>query len=595
MGLSALFSWNLFFSGIKSTETYYLNLGTWIDLDVFKVDWAFSFNPLSKAMFVIVSTISFLVQLYSLEYMKNDPKITQFLAYLSWFTFYMYCLIFGDNFLILFLGWEGVGLCSYLLISFWSERVQANKAAMKAMIVNRVSDYALTMGFAAIYKVFNTLDFDTFFSLLPYFSDTTFTFYKTFTVNAYTMMATLLFLGAMGKSAQILLHTWLPDAMEGPTPVSALIHAATMVTAGIYLVIKCSPLFEYTPKVLIMITCCGALTICFAGIVGAFQYDIKKVIAYSTCSQLGYMILACGASQYHLSFFHLATHAFFKALLFLSAGALIHSYLGEQDLRKFGAADTLVPFTAAMFTIGNAALIGTPFLSGFFSKDLIIEVFYVKYTVLSLPLLSLTLIGVLFTSIYTTQSIVYLYANRFYTCTKTTAAHIHETPILMAVPLMCLALGSIFYGYYFKELFVGFGTNYWQNSIYIDPNNNIQFDAEFIPFFIKILPAVITCIAGGIFDEFVLISPKLARDFTLFQSGKWHFDTVYNNLCNYPFLEACYINVVQIIDKGFAELLTPVFFKEFLNVYCGWFTNMQTLYSYRVLNLIALLIFMYAI
>lgn len=331
-------------------------------------------------MLLVVNIVSFLVHLYSTDYMSHDPNIARFMSYISLFTFFMLILITGDNFVLLFLGWEGVGLCSYLLISFWYTRIQANKSAIKALIVNRISDFGLTIGIIIIYSIFKSLNFATVFALTPFFYGKSF-FFLGFDCDILSVIAGLLFFGACGKSAQIGLHTWLPDAMEGPTPVSALIHAATMVTAGVFLIIKCSPIFEYAPTVLTIITFVGALTAFFSATAGLVQNDIKKVIAYSTCSQLGYMIFACGVSSYHVSLFHLANHAFFKALLFLSAGSIIHSLSNEQDMRKYGGIMNLLPFTSIMLLIGSLSLMGLPFLTGFYSKDLILEIAYSKYTI----------------------------------------------------------------------------------------------------------------------------------------------------------------------------------------------------------------------
>ena len=477
MFLNVICTLILFYKVCILRKICFIKLGTWIYSDSFQVDWGFSFDNLTVSMLFVVNVVSALVHLYSTDYMAHDPHLPRFMSYLSLFTFFMLMLITGDNFVILFLGWEGVGICSYLLISFWYTRLQANKAAIKALVVNRVADFTLTIGMVAIYFVFQSLDFHVVFPLAPFFVNSTFVFCN-YDLPVLTVICSLLFLGAMGKSAQIGLHTWLPDAMEGPTPVSALIHAATMVTAGVFLIIKCSPLYEYVPTVLSVITFVGATTAFFSATVGLVQNDIKKVIAYSTCSQLGYMIFACGLSSYHVSFFHLVNHAFFKALLFLSAGAIIHSLSNEQDMRKYGALASLLPFTSVMLLIGSLSLMGFPFLTGFYSKDLILELALTKYTFEGSFAYTLGLVTAFFTSYYSFRVFYMTFISKNNSF-RTVMAHIHELPLKMAIALMVLSLGSIFFGYLAKDLFVGLGTDFWNHSIFILPQNNNQLDAEF--------------------------------------------------------------------------------------------------------------------
>jgi len=467
----------IFYKTSFCERLYFVKLGTWIYSDIFQIDWGFYIDNLTITMLIVVNVVSALVHLYSTDYMAHDPHLSRFMSYLSLFTFFMLILVTGDNFAILFLGWEGVGLCSYLLISFWYTRLQANKAAIKALIVNRVADFALTIGMVTIFFVFKSLDFHVVFPLAPFFLNSTITFLN-FEIPVLPMICTLLFVGAMGKSAQIGLHTWLPDAMEGPTPVSALIHAATMVTAGVFLIIKCSPLFEYVPSVLSFITFIGATTAFFSATIGLVQNDIKKVIAYSTCSQLGYMVFACGLSNYHVSLFHLANHAFFKALLFLSAGAIIHSLSNEQDMRKYGSLSPLLPFTSIMLLIGSLSLMGFPFLTGYYSKDLILELAFTKYTVEGSFAYALGLITAFFTSYYSFRVfyMTFIYKNNSF---RQVILHVHELPYKMAIALSILSLGSIFLGYFSKDLLVGLGTDFWNQSIFILPRNNNQLDAEF--------------------------------------------------------------------------------------------------------------------
>jgi proton-translocating NADH-quinone oxidoreductase chain L len=512
MFLNVLFTLCVFYKVSVCEQLYFVKLKTWVYSDTFQVDWGFQVDNLTMTMLIVVNVVSALVHLYSTDYMAHDPHLSRFMSYLSLFTFFMLLLITGDNFLILFLGWEGVGLCSYLLISFWYTRIQANKAAIKALVINRVADMALTIGMAVIFFAFNSLDFSVVFALAPFLLDTTIVFLN-YELPVLTLICVLLFIGAMGKSAQIGLHTWLPDAMEGPTPVSALIHAATMVTAGVFLIIKCSPLFEYVPSVLSFITFVGATTAFFAATIGLVQNDIKKVIAYSTCSQLGYMMFACGLSNYHVSLFHLANHAFFKALLFLSAGAIIHSLSNEQDMRKYGNLSPLLPFTSIMLLIGSLALMGFPFLTGYYSKDLILELAFTKYTVEGSFAYGLGLITAMFTSFYSFRVfyMTFIQTNNTY---RKSIFNIHELPYKMAFALAVLSLGSIFLGYFAKDLLVGLGTDFWSHSIFILPKNNNQLDAEFFGlkelagtdimnstrsyFFIKILPFATSLFSVGL-------------------------------------------------------------------------------------------------
>merc|ERR1711871_348739 len=358
--------------GVCGSPTY-VRLGPWMEVDWMDASWGFQFDALTSSMMVIVTLISTLVHLYSTEYMSHDPHQPRFMSYLSLFTFFMIMLITAENLVQLFLGWEGVGLCSYLLINFWFTRYAANKAAMKAMIMNRIGDFGFALGIFALFATFHSVDFATIFAQVPAYAAENGS-------SWLTVICLLLFVGAVGKSAQVGLHTWLPDAMEGPTPVSALIHAATMVTAGVYMMIRCSPLFEYAPSALVVITIFGAMTAFFAATTGLLQNDLKKVIAYSTCSQLGYMVFAVGLSQYSISMFHLMNHAYFKALLFLSAGSVIHALSDEQDMRRMGGLVRLLPYTYVMMMIGSLALMGFPFLTGFYSKDVILEIAYAKYT-----------------------------------------------------------------------------------------------------------------------------------------------------------------------------------------------------------------------
>lgn len=538
-----------------------VDFGTWIISGRLCVNWSFLFDRFNTVMLFIVNIISLFVHIYSLEYMKEDPHFPRFISYLSLFTFFMIFLVTGTNFVILFLGWEGVGLCSYLLINFWFTRIAANKAAMKALIINRIGDFGLTLGLALIFHVFQSLDFAVVFGLVPYHFNSTINILN-WEIYSLTLISLLLFIGAMGKSAQIGLHTWLPDAMEGPTPVSALIHAATMVTAGVFLIIKCSPLFEYSPIVLNVLVFTGALTAFFGASVGLAQNDIKKIIAYSTCSQLGYMVFSCGLSQYHISFFHLSNHAFFKALLFLGAGSLIHALSNEQDLRKYGGLQYLMPITAITMLVGSLALTGTPFLSGFYSKDLILEVSFGSYSIVSRYAYILGIFTALLTSIYSYR-IFYMSFVSYPNAPKILVKKIHESPILMTFPLTVLSFLSIAIGYLTKDFFVGLGSDFWLNAIFIHPTHYNQIDSEFIPQIYKILPIMLTLLVlffVNLFYELnITFNSKMIHNLFWFLNQKWYFDAIYNRLFAKPVLIFAYQIVYKGIDKGLLEVFGPNF------------------------------------
>ena len=555
---------------------YYLTLGTWINCGLVVINWGFMFDPLSVSMLFMVGVISGAVHFYSVGYMKTDPSLIRFMSYLSLFTFFMFILVTGDNFIQLFLGWEGIGLCSYLLISFWNTRVQANKSALKALIVNRVGDFGFLCGSLLIFFFFRNFDFSIVFLLAPYFKNITFFFFG-IEYKCLNIISFFLFIGSMGKSAQIGLHTWLPDAMEGPTPVSALIHAATLVTAGVFLIIRCSPLFEFASTTLVFITLVGGITAFFAATIAITQDDIKKVIAYSTCSQLGYMIFICGLSEYNLSMFHLINHAFFKALLFLAAGSVIHSVSGDQDIRRFGELTRLIPFTYSMMILGFLALAGFPFLSGFYSKDLILEISFSKHFIETTFSYWLGTISAGLTAFYSFRVLYYT----FWTKTnffKFYLQNVHELPLNMAFSLTILSFGSLFSGYLLKDAFVGMGNFFWGNSIYKLDSNTVGLDLEFIPLFIKNLPLIFSLF--GIFlgillnyildlfknikytnknnyDNLIVFYPQNFYIFLWFFYHKWYFDYIYNYYFGYTILNYSYNCFYKLIDKGFIEILSP--------------------------------------
>jgi len=571
MVISNLLSYLAYYFVIFKSHICYVNLFTWIDSGMFTVNWGFYFDPLAVTMIVVVGSVSTLVHIYSFGYMSGDPHLSRFMSYLSFFTFFMLMLVTSDNFIQLFLGWEGVGLCSYLLIGFWSTRIQANKSAIKALILNKIGDFGVLIAIVLIFIVFQSVDFSTVFSLVPYFFNKT-VFFLFWELNVISLICFLLFIGAVGKSAQLGLHTWLPDAMEGPTPVSALIHAATMVTAGVFLIIRCSPLFEYSPTMLSIITFMGALTAFFAATAGVVQNDLKKVIAYSTCSQLGYMVFSCGLSGYSVGLFHLANHAFFKALLFLSAGCVIHSLSDEQDMRRMGGLIKLLPLTYTLFLIGTLALIGFPFLTGFYSKDVILEIAYTKYGVSSLFSYWLGTLTAGFTAFYSFR-LLYLTFLSESNAYKSVMKSVHESSWVMILPLLVLVFGSIFVGYLAKDIFLGLGSDAFLNSIYVHPKNLIFIDAEFIPYHIKLIPLFFSFF--GIFLCFLfycfLLKIKVLwmnfytnlnllkiYHFTYkFYNKKWFFDNVYNSFVGYPMLKLGYNVTFKLLDKGVIEFFGP--------------------------------------
>jgi NADH-ubiquinone oxidoreductase chain 5 len=547
----------------SSTNNITVNLGNWISSGLFVVEWSFIIDDLTIVMLLVVNLISCLVHFYSTSYMAEDPHLPRFMSYLSLFTFFMLILISADNYIQLFLGWEGVGLCSYLLISFWYTRIQANKSALKAIIVNRISDFCLTIGIIIIYYFFRSVDFSISFALAPFFIDKM--IYLNFFGDVYILniIALLLYIGAVGKSAQILLHTWLPDAMEGPTPVSALIHAATMVTAGVFLVIKCSPIMEYSSTALLIIGFSGGITALFAASSGLMQYDIKKVIAYSTCSQLGYMMLACGLSAYNVSLFHLMNHAVFKALLFLCAGAVIHSVGNEQDMRKMGGLVKLLPLTYSMMLIGTLAITGFPYLTGYFSKDVILETAFGAYGMTGNFIHWLASITAFFTAFYSFR-LLYLVFFAPINVSRSVASNIHESPILMTLPLIILSFSSIFVGYFFKDLMIGTGNLFLSNTILLKIKTIYIYDSEFISTLIKLIPLYMGILGLVVFIQVLKLWRKSVFFYSVFWNNilkffanKWYFDVLYNKYINIPILYNAYNWTYKLLDKGLLEFFGP--------------------------------------
>ena len=541
-----------------------LKLTPWIVTETANISWGFLFDTLTCVMLIVVTSISSLVHLYSTEYMAQDPHLARFMAYLSFFTFFMLMLVTADNFFGMFVGWEGVGLCSYLLINFWYGRLQANKAALKAMIVNRIGDFGLALGIFTIYFYFQSIDYAVVFSLVPLFVNQTIPFLDS-SILVYDFIGFFLFIGAVGKSAQIGLHTWLPDAMEGPTPVSALIHAATMVTAGVFLICRCSPLLEYAPNVTNLIAIMGGMTAFFAATTGLLQNDLKRVIAYSTCSQLGYMVFAAGLSSYSVSIFHLSNHAFFKALLFLGAGSVIHALSDEQDMRKMGGLVKILPFTYTAMLVGSMALMGFPFLTGFYSKDVILEVAYGSFTIEGRFVHTLGVLAAFFTAYYSARllSLTFL---RPANGSKYAYEHAHESAPRMMFPLFILSFGSIFIGYLSRDMFIGLGSDFWGNALFNLPTSQVLLDSEWLDSSIKMIPLYFSL--GGaslayfhyLFSFKTLFSLKQnvwGRQLYTFLNRKWFFDKVYNEWISQTVLDVAYKNAYQGIDRGILEFLGP--------------------------------------
>jgi NADH-ubiquinone oxidoreductase chain 5 len=595
--LSAFFSCLAFYEIGLCGSPCYIQCAPWFVSEMFDASWGFLFDSLTATMLVVVTFVSSLVHLYSIAYMGEDPHLPRFMSYLSLFTFFMLMLVTSDNFVQMFFGWEGVGLASYLLINFWFTRLQANKAAIKAMLVNRVGDFGLALGIFGIFSLFQSVDFATVFACAHTCAQTPFLF-CTYEFDGLTLIGCLLFVGAVGKSAQLGLHTWLPDAMEGPTPVSALIHAATMVTAGVFLLARCSPLFEYAPQALCLVTFVGAMTSFFAATTGVVQNDLKRVIAYSTCSQLGYMVFACGLSHYSVGVFHLMNHAFFKALLFLSAGSVIHALSDEQDMRKMGGVVQLLPFTYAMMVIGSLALIGFPFLTGFYSKDVILEVAYAKYTVSGTFAYWLGSLSALCTSYYSFR-LLFLTFLGTPNLTKKALAHTHDAPPLMAIPLMLLAVGSIFWGYLAKDMMIGLGTDFWNGALFTLPLNSLVLESEYIPQSIKMVPLVFSGLGalvaymvnlGFPTATYSLKTTYLGRTLYTFLNKRWLVDKVYNDYLAHPALRFGYEVSFRTLDKGAIEILGPTGIARTFHLFGRSLKEVQSgyVYHYALIMLIGL-------
>ncbi len=531
VSISAILSGIVFYEVIVNQYEENIVIASWINSGSLEVNWSMKIDSLSAVMLVVVTLVSALVHIYSIGYMSHDPHKPRFMAFLSLFTFAMLMLVTADNFIQLFFGWEGVGLCSYFLIGFWFKKESANAAAIKAFVVNRVGDFGFALGIFLIFYLFGTVNYSEVFEQIPSIVDQRLIFLG-IGVNAIDLISLLLFIGAMGKSAQILLHTWLPDAMEGPTPVSALIHAATMVTAGVFLVVRCSPIYEYSELALNIITIVGMSTAFFAASIALVQTDIKKIIAYSTCSQLGYMFFAAGVGAYNVAMFHLFTHAFFKALLFLGSGSVIHALKNEQDINNMGGIWKKLPYTYILMIIGTLALTGFPLLSGFYSKDAIIEFAYLSGKTTGFYAAGVGVFTAFLTSIYSWRLIFKTFHGE-YNNKEIKIEDTHESPLVMIIPLILLAIGAIFAGFIFKELFISESgiNNFWRESIFfLKP-----LSSDHPPlWFLLLTPVLVTMsipLAYYLFVKNKNLPNQIAnvnKPLYQFLLNKWYFDEIYD-------------------------------------------------------------------
>ena len=532
--LSAVLSLFVFRDILASDEVTVIPLFSWIIAGGVDVVWSIRLDTLTGVMIVVVTVVSSMVHVYSIGYMHGDPSIPRFMSYLSLFTFFMLSLVTADNFLQLFFGWEGVGLMSYLLVGFWYDRPAANAAAIKAFLVNRVGDFGFSLGIYAVFVIFGSLDFGTVFSAAPRAVGTMMEFLG-WHVDSLTLACILLFIGAMGKSAQIPLHTWLPDAMEGPTPVSALIHAATMVTAGVFMVARLSPLFEYAPTALGVVGIIGGTTAVFAASIGMAQPDIKKVVAYSTCSQLGYMFAAAAVSAYGAAIFHLFTHAFFKGLLFLCSGSVIHAMGGEQDMRRMGGLWRKAPITYATMWVGALSLSAIPFFSGYYSKDTILDVAWASGTAVGRYAWVLGTVAAFMTAFYISR-VMFMTFHGEPRAGEEVMHHAHESPWVMLVPLIVLAIGAAFFGFLGYDFFVGHDrASFWKSAILVLPQNDSLDAAEGNPLLVRYLPLTVAVIGIAVAYVFYVADPRIPvrlaaryRALYMFLLNKWYFDELYD-------------------------------------------------------------------
>lgn len=590
-----------------------IDLGSWLESELMHIKWEFYFDQLTVSLGIAVVYCSTLIHIYTIDYLSSDPHNQRFFSYLSAFTAGMLFLICGGNFFVMFVGWEAIGVVSYLLINYYFTRIQANKSAILAFTMNRGGDMLMSIGFFAIFSLLGTLNYSQVFSLIPYMNET-----------AITIISLLLLGGALAKSANIPLHSWLPGSMEAPTPVSALLHAATLVTAGIYLLLRCSPILEYSSTALLIITIIGSSTAFFAATSGLLQNDLKRIIAFSTISQLGYMMMAIGLSQYNVALMHTVNHAFFKALLFLGAGAVIHAFADEQDVRKMGGLIKFLPFTYAVMLTGTLSLLATPYLTGFYSKDLILELAFGNYSFSGMYAYILGTITAGITAFYSFRliSLVFLtYPN----APKNYYLNTHESKIATILPLLILSLFSIFFGYIVSDIYVGVGSDFFANSLFTHPNNLTLIEAEFsLNPLIKLLPAIISFL--GAFTAIYLyhvkplafvnlinlsnnntaqtnvgtndnVTPTLAIKLYTFFNSKYYFDVIYNHFLVNKGFKLGY-KISKEIDRGVIELVGPYglsnnFYNTGINI-AKLDTGIITTYSlYITIGLLSLLLLVF--
>ena len=577
---SSILSWVVFFKYLLPTDTENIKIYNWLTSGSLSVDWSFRIDALTSVMLVVVTTVSACVHIYSIGYMKEDKSISRFMGYLSLFTFFMLILVTSDNLLQMFFGWEGVGLSSYLLIGFWYHKESANNAAIKAFVVNRIGDFGFALGIAGIFFLFNSVQFDVIFENAVNYQNHTFNFLGLH-LSTINTLCFLLFIGAMGKSAQLGFHTWLPDAMEGPTPVSALIHAATMVTAGVFMVARLSPMFEYAQYTNLFITFIGATTAILAASIAITQNDIKRVIAYSTCSQLGYMFFAAGIGAYNASIFHLTTHGFFKALLFLSAGSVIHAMHHEQDMNKMGGLFSKMPFTGVMMWIGSLTIIGFPFFSGYYSKESILENAYFANSNMGTYAYTIGILTALLTAFYSWRLLFMTFHGQV-RVSKEIFSQIRESSLVMTIPLLLLALGSIFSGFFLYEYFIGTKEDdFWYSSIVVYHYHS------HLPF-LQILIIKLSVAIGILLSSFIFFYKKelanlLAKKLKFLYSlsfNKWYFDEIYNFFLTKPifFLASFFWKKfdIKIIDE-----YGPNGVSKFLNSFSKKISLLQSGYLYH--------------
>ena len=613
ISLATIFSYLIFFEVSFLSIPCNIKFTDWIVFDLFNVYWSFTFDSLTVSMLIVIMTISLSAHIYSISYMSEDPHSVRFMSYLSLFTFFMLLLVTANNLIQLFIGWEGVGICSYLLINFWYTRIGANKSSIMAVFTNKIGDISLLIAFAVIFQLFKSLDFNIIFSILIIGIDN---------YNSYLLfyVTFLMLIGTIAKSAQVGLHFWLPEAMEGPTPVSSLIHAATMVTAGVFLIVRCSFIFDEVPLILVWISFFGSITTFFGSTVGLFQYDMKKVIAYSTCSQLGYMFLACGLSSYYNSMFHLINHAFFKALLFLTAGYIIHALSNEQDLRKMGGLLKKMPLASIMIFIGSLSLMGFPYTSGFFSKEKIIELFYnkiiynfhfVQYLNFFYFFQFLAISSIIITITYSVKMYIYLFLNKF-NGYKSYIINLHYGSFFLIFPLVILSYLSIFSGYLLNDLMIGIGTDFWKYSLSIsieelqilNTNNGFYlFNFEFIKYIRKI-PLILTFYFIFIFSIiffwtktfflYLRLNLNWINNLFFFLNRKYLFfnkNIIYPliDLMNYTSLNLTF----KLFDKGLIELFGPFGITKIISYFITSTSKIQTglIYHYSGFIILGLIFY----